>query len=98
MTPALTVASLHVHPVKSCRAVDLETAHLDALGMLHDRRWMVVDAATGRFLTQREEPRMTLIAPRLVRAALALHAPDMPVLELGVDGDTTTLPLPLVYE
>ena len=78
MTPALTVASLHVHPVKSCRAVDLETAPLDALGMLHDRRWMVVDAATGR---------MTLIAPRLVRAALALHAPDMPVLELGVEGD-----------
>lgn len=48
-----------------------------ARGLEHDRRWMVVDTQ-GRFLTQRELPRMALITTRLTVDDLVLGAPGMP--------------------
>ena len=46
----------------------------DAEGLAHDREWMVVDDS-GRFLTQRELPRMALIDTDLTSEALILRAP-----------------------
>jgi uncharacterized protein YcbX len=59
----------------------------DALGPLYDRRMMVVDAKTSRFITQREAPRMTLITPRLAPTALQVVAPHMPTLKVALAGD-----------
>ena len=46
-----------------------------------DREWMVVDEQ-GRFLTQREHPRMALIVPRIKATTLELRAPGMLRLEI----------------
>lgn len=54
------IASLYVHPIKSCRGIAVSSAVLDERGLEADRRWMVADAA-GRFLTQREEPRLNRV-------------------------------------
>jgi uncharacterized protein YcbX len=54
-----TVASLHVYPVKGTRALDLTSAVLQPWGLRDDRRWMLVDG-DGRFLTQRQDPRLGL--------------------------------------
>jgi len=62
----LRVASLHVYPVKSCRGLSLERARFGPRGLECDRELLVVDA-TGRFLTQREHPRLALVAPRPAR-------------------------------
>jgi hypothetical protein len=56
------VASLHVYPVKSCRGTDLDAFRITATGPEWDRRWMVVKAAVGRFITQRSHPLMATIA------------------------------------
>jgi hypothetical protein len=48
-------------------------AEVDALGLVGDRRFLVVDPE-GRFLTQRTLPRMALIATRLDAATLTLTA------------------------
>jgi hypothetical protein len=82
MSGELTVTSIHVYPIKSCRAIDLKAARLDELGLSFDRRLMVVDAETSRFLTQREEPRMALIAPQLGPTSLQVTAPNMPQLKV----------------
>jgi len=58
------IAALNVHPIKSCAGVPLREALLIETGLEFDRAWMVVDAA-GRFVTQRELPRMALIRPTL---------------------------------
>jgi uncharacterized protein YcbX len=79
----ISVASLHVYPVKSCRGTALDRATFTPTGVKHDREWMVVTPA-GRFLTQREVPRLALIAPALTNGGLTLSAPGMPT--LGVDG------------
>jgi uncharacterized protein YcbX len=63
--PALRVASLHVHPVKSLRGVDVAAATVDDLGLALDRRWMLVDE-DGVFLTQREDAGMARLAVALL--------------------------------
>jgi uncharacterized protein YcbX len=82
MSSALSVTSIHVYPIKSCRAIDLKAARLDELGVSFDRRLMVIDAETSRYLTQREEPRMTLISPQLGPTSLQITAPNMPMLKV----------------
>ena len=52
--------NLHVYPVKSCRGIALERAQLAATGFADDRHWMLV-RPNGRFVTQRELPRMALV-------------------------------------
>jgi hypothetical protein len=49
------LASVHIYPLKGCRAVDLDQAVVEPWGLAGDRRWLLVDAE-GQFLTQREHP------------------------------------------
>ena len=59
-----TLTDLHVYPVKSCRGIALERATLAPTGLADDRHWMLV-RPNGRFVTQRELPRMALIGTRV---------------------------------
>jgi len=65
------LAALYVYPVKSLGGVPVQSATVDALGLVGDRRFMVVDDA-GRFLTQRTLPRMALIRTALTSDSLQL--------------------------
>ena len=78
-----TVASLHVYPIKSCRGLDLTAVRFDPLGPLYDRRFMLVDEH-GAFLSQRTQPRLALITPRLGPTALVISAPNMPQLKVAM--------------
>ena len=67
------LSALFIYPVKSLRGMSLPSVEVDALGLVGDRRFMVVDA-NGRFLTQRTLPRMALIQTDLGRDTLTLAA------------------------
>ena len=69
----ITVADLLTYPVKSCRGIAHEAARLTAAGLEHDREWMFVGPG-GRFLTQREEPRLAQVAVALQGGELRLSA------------------------
>jgi MOSC domain-containing protein len=86
MTPAshpavARIAELHVYPVKSARGIALENALLTRTGLALDRQWMIVGAG-GRFITQRELPRLALLVPSLSESALQLQAPAMPAVTI----------------
>ncbi|CAA9573561.1 MAG: Flavodoxin reductases (ferredoxin-NADPH reductases) family 1 [uncultured Thermomicrobiales bacterium] len=84
---AAAVTALYHYPIKSCAGAALDVAALDARGIVHDREFMLVDAANGRFLTQRELPRMALITPRLDDGAdtvLTVSAPGVSPLSVPV--------------
>ena len=87
-----SIASLNIYPIKSCRGVAISSATLGCAGLesagVGDREWMVVDADTGMFLTQRQAPRMALIAPALQPDVLCVAAPDMPDLHVPIDMST----------
>ena len=81
------ISRLFVYPVKSCAGIEVQEAMLTTTGLALDRAWMLVDRQ-GEFVTQREQPRMALVQPRLHGAELTLLAPGMSPLQLvGDAGD-----------
>ncbi|HSV52138.1 MAG TPA: MOSC N-terminal beta barrel domain-containing protein [Burkholderiaceae bacterium] len=78
------ISRLFVYPIKSCAGVEVEEATLTETGLEFDRAWMVVDQ-NGRFVTQRQMPRMALIQPKLRFSDLVLRAPGMLALHIALD-------------
>jgi uncharacterized protein YcbX len=81
-----TIAALHVYPIKGCRGIGVDRADVTVRGLavrgVGDREWMVVDSG-GKFVSQREHPRMALIGVAADDGRLALDAPAMPSLEVA---------------
>ena len=79
------LSDIILYPIKSCAGIHLREAVLTHSGLMSehvfDREWMVVDEQ-GRFLTQREHPRMALIVPSIKATTLELRAPGMLRLEI----------------
>lgn len=72
------ITSLHIYPVKSCRGIDVDEALITPTGLEWDRRWMIV-RPNGRFITQREVPKLATITVAVGDGRLTLstggHAP-----------------------
>jgi uncharacterized protein YcbX len=77
------IARLFIYPVKSCAGVELQEALLTETGLDLDRAWMVVDE-DGRFVTQRQLPRMALVTARMKTDEVVLRAPGMLALHLEI--------------
>jgi uncharacterized protein YcbX len=90
----VTLTDLHVYPIKSCRGIAQEIAQLAPTGLVDDRHWMLV-RPNGRFITQREYPRMALIGTQVDAGALTLTAPGQPVIavprEVGGESRAVTV-------
>src|SRR2546423_3372445 len=72
---APTLSGLNVYPVKGLKGIALTEARCTERGLEHDRRFMVVDRE-GRFMTEREHPRMATIWTEIAGDALRLSAED----------------------
>ncbi len=83
-TPTISLTGIHLYPVKGAAGLSLQRCTLDSFGIVHDRRWMVVDS-DGAFLSQRSLPRMALLSPRIEDDTLILDAPGMPSLRLSIE-------------
>ncbi len=53
------------------------------MGLQHDRRMMVV-TERGKFLTQREYPKLALVTPRLDNGTLELSAPNFDSIQINI--------------
>lgn len=89
------LSALYRYPLKSAIGESLERSWVDGLGLRGDRRWMLVDAESGRFLSQRALPRMTqLLARWQGEERLRLSAPGLAPLEVAIpDGDASARPV-----
>ena len=70
-----TVSEVWRYPVKSMQGELMESVDVDATGVAGDRRWAVLDRATGRVLSARK-------TPQLLEAAAQLRSDGQPVLTL----------------
>ena len=61
----MQLTAIRRYPVKSLQGEQLADAAIDADGVRGDRSWGIRDAATGRILTGRREPRLLLAAATL---------------------------------
>ena len=81
---SITVSSLHVHPVKSCRSVAVDETSFDAFGLVNDRRFLIVDAARN-FQTQRSDAHIALIEARFDETSLVLQVAGAREFRLPLD-------------
>lgn len=58
------LSGLFIYPVKGCRGIARQEVEIDALGLVGDRRFMIVDAG-GHFLSQRSHPQLARVATAL---------------------------------
>lgn len=83
----MRLSALYRYPLKSGQGESLQQITLDKLGLDGDRRWMLVDEASGRFLTQRAVARMSqLSALYNERGGLTLSAPGHSAIDVAVPG------------
>jgi uncharacterized protein len=77
----IRITALNIYPVKGCRGIAVESARVATTGFEHDREWLIT-RPDGRFMTQREEPRLALIETALLDGqlpgdeTLRLRVPD----------------------
>lgn len=87
-----TLSHLYIYPVKSLGGIEITTAKVQARGLEHDRRWLLIDT-DNQFLTQRAYPQMALIKVLLENDKLIFfhqHYPDA-TLTIGLQQFTDAL-------
>ncbi|MDI3418196.1 MOSC domain-containing protein [Streptomyces luteolus] len=91
--PNPTLRSIHIHPLKSVQGHTTTEAVVEPWGLTGDRRWMVVEP-DGRFVTQRQQPRLALVtAEPLPGGGLRLTAPGRAPLTVPVPDASRTVPV-----
>ena len=80
----VTITGLNIYPVKSLRAISLQSARLNARGFDYDREWLVIDS-NNRFVTQRTVPTMATISVSLSERFLTLQHPSRPPLNIEIN-------------
>lgn len=88
----IAVSSLIYYPIKACRGFEVESAEVERMGLQHDRRMMVV-TTEGRFLTQREYPRLALVTPTLNDGIVTLSAPNYDSIQFATHASGTPYPV-----
>ncbi|SCK57675.1 MOSC domain-containing protein [Streptomyces sp. WMMB 322] len=102
---SMTLASLHLYPVKALAGITREELSVEPWGPAADRRWMLT-SPDGSEVTQREQPRLALVRAVPLSddacgggpggAALRITAPGREPLEVGVPpADRETVPVRL---
>ena len=88
----LRLSALYRFPLKSGKGEALNQVSLDKLGLDGDRRWMLVDESSGRFLTQRAVAQMSqLSALWNARGGLTLSAPGHPTIDVALPANDAEL-------
>jgi uncharacterized protein YcbX len=83
------VAGIYLHPVKSCRRVEVDHARVSEYGLLGDREWQVQGPA-GQLMTQRKFPAMARVQPQPIPGGLRLMCDGMPDLDVPRPGAVDT--------
>lgn len=82
----LSIHSLHSYPVKSLEGLDLTSLSFDAFGPENDRRFMLIESETGKFVTQRSHPKMCLLKTQMSDDGLRVIMPGGEMLEYFMSG------------
>jgi uncharacterized protein YcbX len=82
-----TLSEINIYPIKSLGGISLSETLVEVCGPRYDRRWMLADAQ-GRFITQREFPKMATLQLSVNENHLNVTAGDE---SLDIPFDTETV-------
>tara|TARA_Y100001970_G_scaffold61308_1_gene78293 strand:- start:15036 stop:16181 length:1146 start_codon:yes stop_codon:yes gene_type:complete len=91
----IRVEAIHIHPVKSCRRIEVDEASILSTGLAHDREWQIVDSE-GSCVTQRTHPSLATIETALDGDDVILSASGRGSVTLSADDAAAVTVLPLV--
>lgn len=77
----MIVSEINIYPVKSLKGISLRSAVVEKRGLALDRRWMLTDAS-GRFMTQRDFPKMATIEVGLDDGEMTVWADNFGLLKV----------------
>ena len=69
--PQPVLSDIFIYPVKSLDGIKVSNWPVNEKGLLHDRKWMLIDS-NNQFLSQRRLPKMVLIKTQLTDSELIL--------------------------
>jgi MOSC domain-containing protein len=72
----ITLSEIYIYPVKSFAGIKVDTWNIDEKGLIHDRKWMLIDDQQ-QFLSQRKLPRMSMIKTAIDHDRLIISIPEM---------------------
>ena len=82
------IASIFLYPLKGAAGIPVDAAEVRVTGLARggvaDREWMAVDRS-GRFVSQREVPRLALVHPAIEDGRVVLRAPGLAPIALAAD-------------
>lgn len=81
----MSLAQLWIYPIKSLAGISLPQASITPRGFWLDRHWMLVDALSGEFVTQRSLPQMALFQVMLENNCVTVLSRDGASVELNSD-------------
>lgn len=61
------IEKIIVYPIKSCHGISLKKATISKKGLQYDRRWLIVKKDNLKWLSLREDPKLTSIIPSFER-------------------------------
>lgn len=82
----MLITDIWVYPLKGAAGIRVPRWQLDSFGLVHDRRWMVVDG-DGVFISQRSDPLLGQVRPSVDGAQLTLQSEIAGELKLSLDGE-----------
>jgi uncharacterized protein len=85
-----TLSNLTYYPIKACRGFDVTESRVERMGLVDDRRMMVV-TPEGEFLTQREHAKLALITPTLKNGSVTLSAPNFDSIHFAIQKSGTPI-------
>ena len=84
------ISEINLYPIKSLKGISLDSAVVEPRGLQYDRRWMLTDK-DGKFLTQREFPRMATIAVRVESGELRVESAAAGEMKIPFEPDSGDL-------
>lgn len=79
----MVLSEIWIYPVKSLAGIRLSEAQVQEKGLQYDRRWMITDPF-GRFITQREFPKMAMLEVAVQENSLLISNREMPEKQITV--------------
>ena len=89
MTSGMQLTALNIYPIKGCRGIAVASVAIDRLGIVGDRRLMLVDEG-NHFISQREVAALATLVPALDAGTLLVHAAYSTPLHVAIDPDAPT--------
>jgi uncharacterized protein len=85
------LSEIHIYPIKSLGGISLQTAKVESQGLQYDRRWMLTNA-DGKFLSQREFPKMAQLHTAIDDSYLSVYWKDNPAERIDIPLNCDDIP------